>query len=287
MFSERHSSFTALTAAAARAAHLIVDNPPVIFDDALAAILLGDRADELIGYHRQHGSHLVLSTARGQVTYRSRYTEESLANAIRRGVAQYVVLGAGLDSFAYRSPLAERVAVFEVDHPATQEWKRSRLSDAGHSVPPNVSFVPVDLESESLTSKLAASGFELSSPAVVSWLGVTMYLTEPAIAAVLRELGRFARWTELVLDYMLPAELRDEIGNSYVEQVAPAAAERGEPWLTFFTSAQLSALLAAHGFGRVRHVAQRDVGAPDLWQRTDSLQPADLSMLAHAFARSG
>jgi methyltransferase (TIGR00027 family) len=259
----------------------------VIFADTLAADLLGDQAEEFVSYHRLHGSHLVLSTARAEVTCRSRYAEDSLAGAIGRGVTQYVVLGAGLDSFAYRSALAADVAVFEVYHPATQDWKRGRLSGAGLPVPANMSFVPVDFEAESLTGKLAGNGFDASRPALVSWLGVTMYLSEPAIGAVLAEVGGFAAGTELVLDYMLPADLGDDIGSSYVEQVAPAAAEQGEPWLAFFGPEQMTSLLSAHGFGAIRHVAQRDIGGPALWRRTDSLRPADLSRLAHAFARSG
>ena len=114
-------SFTALTAAAARAAHLIVDQEPWIFADGLAAQLLGEQAEELISYHKLHGTHPVLAGARVQVTCRSRYTEDALSRAVSRGVGQYVILGAGLDSFAYRAGLAGRVRVFEVDHPATQD----------------------------------------------------------------------------------------------------------------------------------------------------------------------
>jgi len=275
-------SRTALTAAAARAGHLIVDHEPFIFADTLAADLLGDRADELIGYHRVHGSHLVLAGARTQVTCRSRYTEQALAGALDRGVAQYVMLGAGLDTFAYRSALAGRLAVFEVDEPATQEWKRQRLAEAGLAAPPNTRFVPVDFEMDSLTSRLVRAGLDLAAPALVSWLGVTMYLTQDAIGAVLAEVGQFALGTELILDYMLPAELRDEIGNSYVEQVAPAAAQWGEPWLSFFSPGQMTALLEGHGFAGVRNIAQRDVGADEMWRRTDVLRPADLSKLAHS-----
>lgn len=277
----KQPSQTALTAAAARAAHLLVDDEPVIFADTLAADLLGDRADELIGYHRLHGSHLVLASARTQVTCRSRYTEQAVADALGRGVAQYVILGAGLDSFAYRSPLAGRLAVFEVDQPATQEWKRQRLADRGLIVPPHARLVPVDFETDSLWSRLACAGFDATSPALVSWLGVTMYLTRDAIGAVVRELGQSASGTELILDYMLPADLRDDVGNSYVEQVAPAAAERGEPWLSFFSPPQMTALLSGHGFGRASHIAQRDVGTDAMWRRTDALRPADLSNLVH------
>ena len=223
-------SQTALTAAAARAAHLLVDGEPVIFADELAATLLGERAEEFLGYHRAHGTHLVLSCARAQVLCRSRFTEDHLAACVRDGVSQYVILGAGLDSFAYRTELA--ATVFEVDHPGTQQWKRDRLATAGIPVPDSVSFVPVDFERDSLAARLDEAGFDPSRPALVSWLGVTMYLTQGAISRTLAEMSGFAPGTQLITDYMLPAGLRDETGNTYVNLVAPAAAERGEPWLT-------------------------------------------------------
>jgi methyltransferase (TIGR00027 family) len=280
-------SHTALTAAAARAAHLIVDNAPTIFADTLASPLLGEQADELIGYHRAHGTHLVLSAARAQVTCRSRYTEDRLANSVERGITQYVILGAGLDSFGYRSHLAGRVRVFEVDHPATQDWKRSRLAAARIPVPDSVTFVPADLESGPLAQFLSQAGFDLSCPAQVSWLGVTMYLTEDAIGQTLAEIGGFAAGTELITDYMLPAGLRDETGRSYAELVSPVAAEWGEPWLSFFAPGDMSALLERHGFGSVRHVRQRDAVDAACWDRSDALRPAELSVLAHATVRPG
>ena len=185
-------SFTALTAAAARAAHLVVDGEPVIFADTLALALLGERAEELLSYHTSHGTHPVLAGARAQVTCRSRYTEDALARAVGSGVTQYVILGAGLDSFAYRSGgLAggRRVRVFEVDHPATQDWKRRALAHARVTVPDGVTFVPADLAADALPGLLAAAGFDGSAPALVSWLGVTMYLTGDAIAATLAAVG--------------------------------------------------------------------------------------------------
>lgn len=281
------SSQTALTAAAARAAHLIVDQPPVIFADTLALDLLGDQAAELVAYHRAHGDHVVLSGARGQVTCRSRYAEDSLAAAIASGgIAQYVILGAGLDSFAYRSPRSSQVSVFEVDHPATQDVKRAQLSAAGILVPGNVVFVPADFENGpaggSLAERLARSGFDLTRPAFVSWLGVTMYLTETAIGRTFAEVSRFAPGSHLVVDYMLPAHLRDEAGSTYVELVAPVAAGRGEPWLTFLSPGQMSAMLANHALTPLRHVAQRDIADAAIWERSDSLRPVDLSVIAHA-----
>jgi methyltransferase (TIGR00027 family) len=276
-----------MMAAAARAAHLIVDEPPFIFADTCAAAVLGARADELIGYHRKHGSHPILAGARGQVTCRSRYAEDRLASSVAHGVRQYVILGAGLDTFGYRSPLAATVRVFEVDHPATQAWKRSGLAAAGLGVPPGVVFVPADLaspgsnepSSDGLGPCLRAAGFDFGEPAVVNWLGVLMYLDRDAITGTLAELAGCAPGTELVADYMLTAELRDDAGDQYVELVGPAAAERGEPWRSFFTPTEMGALLAQHGFGSAAHVRQRDAIPADLWRRTDALRPTELSMI--------
>lgn len=277
---EDRPSQTALMAAAARAAHLIVDHEPVIFADELAAALLGEQADEFISYHRAHGTHLVLSCARAQVLCRSRFTEDHLAACVRAGLTQYVILGAGLDSFAYRTKSAVRV--FEVDHPATQQWKRGQLAAARIAVPDTVSFVAMDFERDQLVGCLAQAGFDPSRPALVSWLGVTMYLTGAAISQTLAEISGFAPSTQLITDYFLPAALRDDTGNVYAGLVAPAAAERGEPWLTFLAPDDMSALLQRRGFGAVEHVRQRDSIPAALWDRSDSLRPAGLSVLARA-----
>jgi methyltransferase (TIGR00027 family) len=275
-------SHTAMTAAAARAAHLIVDQPPFIFADTCAAALLGDLADELLGYHRQHAAHPILAAARGQVICRSRFAEERLGVAVATGVRQYVLLGAGLDTFAYRSPLAVGLRVFEVDHPASQAWKRSALAAARISVPAAVSFVEADLAVSSLSDALATAGFDASQPAFISWLGVTMYLDRDAIGHTLGLLASCAPGTELVADYMLAASLRDDAASGYADLVSAAAAERGEPWLSSFVPDEMTASLTTHGFGAVRHVRQRDSVPAALWQRSDSLQPIELSMIAWA-----
>ena len=276
------SSNSARTAAAARAAHLIVDQPPTIFSDTLAADLLGDEADEYVSYHRVHGTHLVLAAARGQVVCRSRFAEDSLAAAVRRGIGQYVILGAGLDSFAYRSVLSPQVRVFEVDQRATQEWKRRQLAAARIAEPDNLVFVACDFEAGSLADDLVHGGLDPAEPAFVSWLGVTMYLTEAAISRTLADLSALAPGSEIVADYMLPPPLRDEAANVYVELVAPNAAERGEPWLSFLSPEQVSKLLSGHGFRPLRHVAQRDIGDQAIWVRSDSLRPVELSLIVHA-----
>jgi methyltransferase (TIGR00027 family) len=271
-----------MTAAAARAAHLIVDESPFIFGDTRAAALLGNRADELIGYHRLHSTHPILSAARGQVICRSRFAEDRLAEAVAARVRQYVLLGAGLDTFAYRSPLAGEVRVYEVDHPATQAWKRSALATAEISIPPGVQFVPADLGGSSLADALRAAGFDFGQPAVITWLGVTMYLDRAAIGQTLRALASCAPGTELIVDYMLPAAQRDEAGNFYTSMIAAAAAERGEPWLSFFDPGEMASLLAEHGFNLTAQIHQRESVPSPLWQRSDALRPIELSMIAWA-----
>ncbi len=278
-------SLTALTAAAARAAHLIVDSEPPIFADTLAAALLGDRAGELIGYHRLHGAHPVLAGARTQVTCRSRYTEDALGRAVCGGVTQYVILGAGLDSFAYRGRPAEGIRVFEVDHPATQDWKRRALAAAKVPVPGYLTFVAADLAADPLADRLAAAGFDAAAPALVSWLGVTVYLRPEAITRTMADVAGFAPGTELIADYMLPEDMRDEAGAVYASLVGQASAERGEPWLSCFAPGEMTDLARQAGFAEVRNVRQRDTIPARLWRRPDSLRPADLAVLFHGVVR--
>ncbi|GAA1266090.1 SAM-dependent methyltransferase [Kitasatospora nipponensis] len=285
MVNNGQPSRTALMAAAARAAHLLVDDSPAIFADPLARTLLGERAEELLGYHRSFGEHPLLCGTRTTVTTRSRYTEDRLAALAARGLDQYVILGAGLDSFAYRSELAHPVTVFEVDEPATQAWKRDLLASTGTAVPPSAVFVPVDFERDgarSLTDRLVRAGFDPGRPALVSWLGVTMYLTREAIGRTLAAVSGFAPGSELIVEHFLPAELRDEAGQSYAEMAMAATAEQGEPWRTFLSVEQLDRLLVEHRLQPVEYVPQRETLAPADWQRTDALRPLDLPVLARA-----
>lgn len=273
-------SRTALLSAAARAAHLLVDERPPIFADPLAKTLLGDRAEELLGYHLSYGSHPALSGARTTAVTRSRYTENRLAEM---GVDQYVILGAGLDSYAYRG--ADHVRVFEVDTPVTQRWKRTLLADTGIATPKTVEFVAVDFEKEQpLTGPLGQAGFDPARPALVSWLGVTMYLTEEAISHTLHAIGSFAPGTELIVEHLLPAALRDEAGQTYAELVMAAAAENGEPWRTFLSTEQMAALLRDHLLEPIEHVGQRETLAD--WDRGDALRPTELSVLTRARVRA-
>ena len=255
MNSEQPSQ-TALTSAAARAAHLIVDAEPHIFADTLAESLLGDRAEELLAYHRNQGDHPILAGARAQVVCRSRITEDLVA-----GFERYVLLGAGLDTFAYRSTGVE---VVEIDRPATQEWKKQALDKAGIDIPETVTYLS------------SVTELEKAGPTLVSWLGVTMYLTADELDATLAALPP----CELVADHMLPAGLRDAAGDDYVAGVAPVAAQHGEPWRSFLSAEDMAALLDKHGFEVVRHLHQRDV--PGMLDRADVLKPTGLSVITHA-----
>lgn len=275
-------SRTALATAAARAAHLILDRDPWILEDSLALLLLGDLADDLIAGHRAAGTAEVLASMRVAMTTRSRYAEDRLAEAMHRGIEQCVLLGAGLDSFAYRSPLARQLRVFEVDHPATQAWKRERLAAALIPVPHQVGFVPVDFSIDSLSQRLSGMGFDRSRPAFVTWLGVSQYLTAEAIATTLEEIGGFCAGTELVMEYLLPAELRDAAGQALADFFMPRAAASGEPWLTFITQADMSGLLAARGMVVIDDVGRRDQINASLWERSDGLRPHELGRLVRA-----
>lgn len=266
-------SRTALMAAAARAAHLIVDDEPHVFADPLAATLLGDRAEELLAYHRAHGGHPVLAGARAQVVCRSRYTEDTLLSS---GHTQYVVLGAGLDSYAYRSEATVRV--YEVDRAQTQRFKRAALRAAG--IAERAAYVAVDFERDDLLERLVAHGFDPGRPAVVSWLGVTMYLTLDAVLRTVAGVARLAPGSILVLDHMVPQDERDAAAQAYVEAVGPVNAEHGEPWLTFLSPAGLAELLDRHGMS-AHSTGQHEI----LGERSDALRPSNLTRIARGTLR--
>jgi len=266
----------------ARAAHLLVDREPWIFEDTLALALLDESADDLLLPHRDPDAPGALASIRVAITTRSRYTEARLARAVDRGVDQYVLLGAGLDSFAYRSPLTDRLHVYEVDRPATQAWKRERLAAARISVPARVDLVAVDFTIDSLEDRLVGTGFDPSRPAFLSWLGVTQYLTTDAIGATLDVIGGFAAGTELVMEYLVPTELRDGAGQEVADYFMPRAAASAEPWLTFLTPSETAAALAARSLVVIDDVDREHQVPRLLWQRSDRLHPHKLGRLVHA-----
>jgi len=244
-------SQTALTAAAARAAHLIVDDRPYIFTDPLAETLLGERAEELIAYHRLRGEHPVLAGARAQVTCRARLAEDRATNS---GVDQYVILGAGLDSFAYRrGDLLERMRVFEVDHPASQQWKRRRLTELRIDSPPSLVYVPLDFEQQALGDGLTAAGFDFTARAVWSWLGVTMYLTTDAIRATLATIAQCPPGARVVLTYNLPRSELTGLSLTIETTMRAIVSELGEPMISLFTPVEIQHLVQALGYGDITH----------------------------------
>lgn len=274
-------SRSALMAAAARAAHLEVDRPPFLFEDTLARQLLGDQGEEPLSYQRTAGAHPILARTRLVTTARAHYAEQRLMVAVERGVRQYVILGAGLDSFAYRSPLQD-LAVYEVERPETSAWKQDRLAAAGIRVPPQAHLVPLDLGRELLLPGLKSHGFDASSPAFVSWLGVTMYLESPAIIAILHEVGELAPGSELVFDHALPAEQRDSEGAEYAALAESIGATNGEPWVTTLTAAQAEAMAVQSGLEVLAQPFLEDWVDPALWHRQDDLRPSRLWAMVHA-----
>ncbi|HEX2681526.1 MAG TPA: SAM-dependent methyltransferase [Candidatus Dormibacteraeota bacterium] len=187
------------------------------------------------------------------VCVRSRLTEDVVQDALAQGVRQYVILGAGLDSFAYRrSDLLDRLRVFEVDHPASQEWKRRRLERLAIAQPEGLVFAAVDFETQSLMEGLLASGFDADSRAVFSWIGVTMYLTIDAIRTTLRAVAKCARGTRIVVTYNQPTSALDDFSRRVTGALAAAVGEAGEPFISLFTRDDAGKLLRQEGFRDVR-----------------------------------
>ncbi|MGV9823738.1 class I SAM-dependent methyltransferase [Nocardia xishanensis] len=255
-------SRTALITAYARAYHQIVDRPQ-IFTDPLAARLLGVTAEELAELGTPTTNHLVDGVSdrprRLFFAARARFAEDAVAAAIAAGVRQVVILGAGLDTFAYRNPLPD-LRVFEVDHPATQAWKRERLTAAGIDRPETLTFVPVDFETQTLAAGLESTGFKRTDPAVFVWLGVVFYLTPNAAHATLEYIAGQAQPVEVVFDYLQPANSDED--RAHQQARADRLAGGGEPVLSYFTPDDIAAQLRALGFTDLE-----DHSAPDLVTR--------------------
>ena len=247
-------SRTALAAAGHRAAHQLLEGGQV-FADPLATVILGVPATELLR------SDLRAPATRGMrlfIAARSRFAEESLAAAVARGVRQYVVLGAGLDTFAHRNPFAG-LRVFEVDHPATQAWKQQRLADAGLPSPASLTFAPVDFERETLADGLAAAGFDAAAPAFFAWLGVVVYLTREAITETLKFVAGVPG-AEVVFDYGEPPSAFAEGAQRSVQLArAQRAAAMGEPWITRFSPSDIQSMLRGLGFDQLEDLGRSQI----------------------------
>lgn len=265
---------TAARVALWRALHVLVDPPPHVLDDQVGLQLLAPDDD-----WRRRGDMDPQFTARfrASIVARSRFVEDLVADEADRGVRQYVILGAGLDTFAQRRPeTAARLRVFEVDQPGTQAWKRQRLIDLGYGVPGWLRLVPVDFESgEPWWPRLSAAGFDTSQPAVVASLGVSMYLTKAANAATLRQLASLAPGSTLVMTFQPPLELLepdDRPGRLAAENGARAA---GTPFLSFFTPQEVLALAREAGFASARYVSAALLNERYFAGRTDGLRTSN------------
>jgi methyltransferase (TIGR00027 family) len=273
------ASKTALGVAIRRAAHQLMDHPPVL-DDPIAVRLVGP------GYprHMERARHRVARDFRAFMAVRSRYVEDQLAMAVAQGVSQYVVLGAGLDTFAYRNPFSS-LHVFEVDFPATQDWKREMLKKADIALPASLTFVPLDFEHRTLSEGLAEAGFNSQVPAFFGWLGVVPYLTLVAVRATLETIAQLPAGTAVAFDYALSPETLSPVGRTAFDRLAERVAAAGEPFQLFFTPETIEAELLRAGFHRIGQLDSDQLNDLYFKDRADGLKlsPVKLGMLVTAW----
>jgi methyltransferase (TIGR00027 family) len=255
-----------------RALHVQVDPPPHVFGDEIGLKLLAP--DE--GWRRREDMDPQFTRPfRASIVARARFIEDLVVEQAGRGLGQYVILGAGLDSFAQRMPeIASRLRVFEIDQPGPQAWKRRRLIELGFGVPDWLRFVPVDFEAgESWREGLVRVGFDASKPAIVVSTGVSMYLTRDANAATLRQVASLALGSTLAMSFLLPLELADPEVRPGLELSARGARASGTPFLSFFTPLEILTLAREAGFTEARHVSAVDLAQRYFAGRTDGLRP--------------
>lgn len=250
-------SRTALGAAGHRAAHQVLERG-FIFNDPLAVRILGDDANAFIEQARSDGG---IRPLRLFIAARSRYAEDSLHSAVARGVRQLVVLGAGLDTFAYRSDARMNLRIYEVDHPSTQQWKRARLCAAGIAVPGSVTYTPVDFEHESLAQNLVACGFDATRPAFFSWLGVVPYLTEDAALATLGFIASLPGEAHVVFDYANPPHAMSGAARATHDKLAARVSGVGEKFHTYWETEPLRARLGDLGYRQIEDLSAVEIAA--------------------------
>jgi methyltransferase (TIGR00027 family) len=254
-----------------RALHQTVDGDPKILNDPIAPRLLDPDDDRQ--WLEPMLKHPFAKQLRAGFLLRSRYAEDCLAEAVQRGVRQYLILGAGLDTFAYRQPAPlDSLHIFEVDHPITQDWKRDRLRAANIAVPSNLTFVPIDFEKTSLAEGLEDAGFAFDAPTFCSCLGVLQYLTSDAIDATLRFILSLPTSSEIVLSFVLPQEALSGSEAELVALAAQRASEVGEPWLSRLHPDQLNSKLRALSFSRITHLKPDEAKERYFMNRRDGLQ---------------
>lgn len=264
---------TAVRVALWRALHVEVDPPPHVLEDLVGLKLAAPDN----GWRRRPDMNPhATSRARASVVARARFIEDLVVEQAGHGVNQYVILGAGLDTFAQRRPeIASHLRVFEVDQPGPQAWKRQRLIDLGFGIPDWLRLVPVDFEAgEAWWERLAAAGFDASQPAVVASAGVSMYLTKAAITSMLRQIAALASGSTLVMTFAVPVEVVEPEEIPLRQATEKGARASGTPWISFFTGPEMVALARESGFREARHVSPASLTQRYFAGRTDGLRPS-------------
>ncbi|HSS47389.1 MAG TPA: class I SAM-dependent methyltransferase [Thermoanaerobaculia bacterium] len=276
-------SKTARRVALRRAAHQILDAPLILEDPFALRLLDPEDAAALQADPLQVERTPLDRILRAFLVARSRYAEDELALAVQRGIRQYVILGAGLDTFACRSPYPEGLLrVFEVDHPATQAWKRERLAEAGLTLSPDLVLAPMDFETQTLADGLRSAGWDNLRPTFFSWLGVTLYLTEDAVLRTLRFIASAPAGSEVVFDYGISPSLLNSKEHWVFESMSQRVAAAGEPWRAFFDPSLLAGTLRTMGFGHVKDLGAEEINARYFQNRTDGLQVGTLAHFMRA-----
>jgi methyltransferase (TIGR00027 family) len=262
---------TAVRTALWRALHLEVDSSPHVIEDKIGFQLV----DPDDGWQNRPDMSEFTCPFRASILARARFVEDHVMERVMDGVEQYVILGAGLDTFSQRRPeLASNLRVFEIDRPGPQEWKRQRLIDLGLGIPPLLRLVPVDFEAgDAWLKRLVDSGFNTGQPSVVASTGVSMYLTRDAIMETLRQVTTLAPGSTLVMSFLLPMELLDDEIRPGVERAAEGARASGTPFISFFTPTEMLELARDAGFKEVQHVSADQLAHRYFANRTDALRP--------------
>ena len=266
---EARPSKTALRVALRRAAHQLYDAKPLVLDDPIAVAILGDTYTEELRRTPTRPDRPFSVSLRAFLVARSRYAEDTLARAVSHGVTQYVLLGAGLDTFAHRNP-HPHLHVFEVDHPATQEWKRELLMAGALPAPANLTYTPVDFERQSLREQLHAAGFDPAVPTYFAWLGVVPYLTLEAFRSTIAFIESQPAGSGVVLDYGQPRSALPFLEKLAHDSLAARVKLAGEPFQLFFTPREIAAELTA--FRSLEDIGSAEVNARYFANRTDNLK---------------
>jgi methyltransferase (TIGR00027 family) len=264
---------TAVRVALWRALHVEIDSAPPVLEDRIGLELVAPAE----GWRHRPDMHpQFIAPFRASIVGRARFIEDLVAErCAAAGVGQYVILGAGLDTFAQRkSEIAARMTVFEVDQAGPQAWKRRRLIECGYGIPDWLRFVPIDFEAgQSWWDGVRAAGFDGARPAVVASTGVSMYLTRAAITATLREVAALAPGSTFAMSFLLPIEMSEPALRPAMELAAKGAAARGTPFISFFRPEEMLDLARECGFADVRHVSAADIARLYFAGRSDGLRP--------------